>query len=62
MYYDRKMLELQAEVEHPFRYQLKETEAFKTSQRTLQLECEKLQKSYSREKEAVTTLETRYCK
>ena len=61
-YYEKKIVEVQTEVQQASHYSKIDIEEWTISQQTLQIDYEKVQKSYYHEKEVTTSLEASYCK
>ncbi|CAF1596034.1 unnamed protein product [Rotaria sp. Silwood1] len=60
VYYNTQLDELAAEIEQTLRYQSTEIQTFSTSLQTLQVEYEKVQKTYLYEKDVIMKLESTY--
>lgn len=61
-HYDSQLVEVQKELEIASRPQPVEIETFSSNYQMLQSEYEKIQRSYSQEKENLTKLESTHCK
>ena len=61
-YYNIKTEEMRTDAEQALRYQQIEIEEIAMSQQTLQIEYEKVQKSFSYEKETLMKYEETYCR
>ncbi|CAF0936215.1 unnamed protein product [Rotaria sordida] len=62
VFYNTQLEEVNKEVEQALRYQSTEVETFSASQQTLQIEYEKVQKTYSYEREVIMQLEATHSK
>ncbi|CAF0979880.1 unnamed protein product [Rotaria sordida] len=62
VFYNTQLEEVNKEVEQALRYQSTEVETFTASQQTLQIEYEKVQKTYSYEREVIMQLEATHSK